>query len=864
MQRATQAVPADAKGVPVPAGQEPGGAEEAAQPAVRGPAAVAPDARKVGVVPARGFAAPASDARLGLACRHCGLPVPVEQPHGPFCCAGCRTVHSILSTEGLDRFYALGGGVGQPIGAMPRPSAREDRDWLPALEQSGRLGEDITRVSCDVQGIHCAACVWLLQEVWNRTPGAIRVDLNPALGRAELVYDPREGSLARFADQVESLGYRLGPAGKTEDRTERSLLVRLGICSALSMNAMMFAFSEHFGMSAADVESFTLFRGLSFALATGAVALGGPVFFRGALAGVRQRVLHLDLPISIGIALAYAGSVLAVLTGAGAAYFDTVTVFVTLMLLGRYLQARAVRRNRDYLLAHDGAEHIRTRRVRGDALERVPVRDLRPGDELLLAPGDLLPVDAAVADESGAVLSLDWVLGESRPRAFAPGEEVPAGAFLAGNRATRVRALRDAEESGLLRLLATPQLRDGNDEELRGRDRFWILVNRTYTGLVLALAAVAGLVWSWIDPSRALSVTTAVLVVTCPCALGIATPLAFDLAIAGLRRFGIFVRNPNLLEKARHVRKLVFDKTGTLTWGGVRVRPIRPMPTGEVRDVLFTLASSSNHPVSVALAHWLTEHGDARLIRSIVAEDRVGEGVRAEAGGHEWRLGRGGFAGPMASGPHEAAVHLSRDGEVLATFAVTEDYRAGAGDEVHALRAAGYATYLVSGDREDRVRAAAQDLGFEPDAVRGEARPEDKAAFLAALDDGDTLMVGDGLNDAPAFEAAFCAGTPALDRPVLPARADFFYAGNGTGAVSRVLVTSRRFHRVVRTNLTLAALYNVVAVGLAMAGVMTPLLCAVLMPISSLVLIGHTMAALRVDLSHLELPQGPVPGGGDR
>jgi Cu2+-exporting ATPase len=274
------------------------------------------------------------------------------------------------------------------------------------------------------------------------------------------------------------------------------------------------------------------------------------------------------------------------------------------------------------------------------------------------------------------------------------------------------------------------------------------------------------------------------------------------------------------------------------------------------------------------VAQWLTEHGDARLIRTLTAEDRVGEGVRAEVEGHEWRLGRGGFAGPRAAGSSEGgssdsgssdgAVHLSRDGEVLATFAVTEDYRAGAGDEVHALRAAGYETYLVSGDRQDRVHAAAQDLGFDTAVVRGEARPEDKAAFLAALDDGDTLMVGDGLNDAPAFEAAFCAGTPALDRPVLPARADFFYAGNGTGAVSRVLATSRRFHRVVRTNLTLAALYNVVAVGLAMAGVMTPLLCAVLMPISSLVLIGHTMAALRVDLSHLELPRGPVPGGGDR
>jgi Cu2+-exporting ATPase len=811
-----------------------------------------------------------SAATVASGCAHCGLPLPAGAPYGAFCCAGCRAVRAILEAEGLDRFYTLGGGEGQPVGRVPKVDPAT-HDWLPELEAGGRLGEQLARVRCDIQGIHCAACVWLLQEVWRRTPGAVRVDLNPALGQAELVYDPRQHTLARYVDEVERLGYRMGPVGKAEARPDRGLLIRLGTCSALAMNAMMFAFSEHFGMSAEDEDSYALFRTLSFVLATAAVLIGGPEFFRGALAGLRRRVLHLDLPISIGIALAYGTSAFGFLTGLGAAYFDTVTIFVTLMLLGRYLQRRAVQRNRDYLLANDGAEHVRVKRVRGDAsgvgaLDRIPVRDVRPGDELLLAPGDLLPVDAVVADAGGAQLSLDWISGESRPRPFAAGEPVPAGAFLGGSRPVRVRVTRDADASGLLRLLATPAQAD---DELRGRERFWVLVNRIYVGLVLGLAALAGLGWAFVDPIKAVGVTTAVLVVTCPCALGIATPLAFDLAVAGLRRFGIFVRNPNLLEKARHVRKLIFDKTGTLTWGGVRVRPLRePEPEPErpdaglqvpVRDLLFTMASSSNHPVSAAVAAWLAEQPGPgpRFVTGLAVEEVVGAGLRARHEGAELRFGKGSFALGDPDAPADGSVCLTRDGRVLAVFAVEEDYRSGAADEIRALAAAGYELHLVSGDRPDRVRRAAADLGFDPDLAQGGVDPERKAALIAALDAGDTLMVGDGLNDAPAFEAAFCAGTPALDRPVMPARADFFYTGLGTGAVSRVLSTAARFHRVVRVNLGLAAVYNLVAVGLAMAGLMTPLLCAILMPLSSLVLIGYTMLALRLDLAHLIRPGGP-------
>ena len=331
-------------------------------------------------------------------CAHCGLPVIGRADR--FCCDGCRTVHGILTAEGLGRFYELGGGTGQPVGAEPRAT---DLDWLPGAEAAGHLADGVTRVVCDLQGIHCTACVWLLQELWRRQPGALRIDLNPALGRAELVYDPRAGTLSQYAARVAALGYRLGPPGKSDTSPQRGLLIRLGVCIALALNAMMFAFAEYLGLAEADGANLTLFRGLSFALSTAAVVVGGPTFFRAAIAGLRQGVLHLDLPISIGIALAWSASALAWISGAGDTYFDTVTVFVALMLVGRYLQAQAVQRNRDYLLANDGAEHLHARRLRDGRLERVSVRRLEVGDELLLAPGDLLPLDAVVLDSCSAL-----------------------------------------------------------------------------------------------------------------------------------------------------------------------------------------------------------------------------------------------------------------------------------------------------------------------------------------------------------------------------------------------------------------------------------------------------------------------------
>lgn len=742
-------------------------------------------------------------------------------------------MHGLLADENLLRFYDLGGRDAGAVGPVP---AVPTFDWFDEYARNGVVG-DVTRVTLDVQGIRCAACVWLLQTVWKRLPGAISIHIDPSLGRATLAWRTTDGTGRAFLGKAAKLGYVLAPASRRLER-DTGLLLRLGVCAAVAMNSMILAVSLYFGLDEVTIETSTgdaslrpLFLWVLAGLGAISVAVGGPVFFRAALAGLRARVVHMDLPISLGVLLAFAGSVHGLLTD-GPTYFDTVSIFVAFMLGGRFLQQRTLARSRDTVLADDGAEHMRARRIGPDGVQLVAVKSLRVGDELLLAPGDLAPVRVRLLDGPGS-FSLDWINGESEPRAYLSGEELPAGAFQAGRRPLRATVAADYEASGLAELLGREPI---DREDTRGKVKFWDRLNRSYATAVLALATVLGLVWWWIDPSKAMPVAVSVLVITCPCAMGIATPLAFHLALAQLRRRGVFVRTRSLLDKVRHVHKVVFDKTGTVTFGGLVATSTQPIDPA-VLPVLATMIASSNHPVSQAILRALPQ---APFDAAIAVEEIAGRGLIGIRDGVEYRLGGRVFAGIGSEERGARECVFARNGELLAHFTLEEDFRAGAGDEVAALQRRGLEVHLFSGDRGDRVAKAASRLGVPAERAHGDMAPEAKAAAILALDSADTMMIGDGLNDAPAFAAAYCAGTPAMDRPVLPARADFCFRGARSGAVQSLFETADLHAAVVRSNLSMALLYNTSTVVVCAMAAMTPVLCAVLMPISSFALVAHT------------------------
>lgn len=699
-----------------------------------------------------------------------------------------------------------------------------------------KKAEGLFRLDLDVQGLSCAACVWLIDQLFRREPGAAAIVVNPALGRIRLTAS-RDFPLQRFVERVESCGYLLGPKLKSEASPSNGLLFRMGIAIAIAMNGMILAISVYAGLT--DGPLHRLFRVLSFGLATLSVFICGSYFGKTALAGLRRGILHLDLPIALGIALAYASSTWAFFAHGLTTYFDTLSVFIALMLVGRFLQMRLIERNQKRLLASDGAEGLYTRRLEGNEVALRKAVEVRQGDTLVLAPGDVVPVSAELLGSEPASFSLDWVNGESVPRMYEAGKSVPAGAFLADSRAQRLRATEDFSASSLVDLLRAPP---GDERDARATT-YWRTFARVYVAAVLIVAAGALIVGyaATSDARAALERVTAVLIVTCPCAFGIATPLAYEIVGARLRKAGLFIRSSSFLDRAAIVRKIVFDKTGTLTTGKLVLEDISPataLSAFHLR-VLKNLAARSTHPKSAALSNAL---GSDEFLADFDAVEVPGRGLEANYGGHRYRLGAAEWI--QSDKRDDADVSFGVDGMLLASFRTVENLRPDAAREVQALRALGFDVGILSGDTLERTNAMAAHCGIPAENAVGGQSAEAKAEWVRAHDQGELLFIGDGINDALVAMEATVSGTPAIDRPFLAARTDFYLVTAGIAPLRLALEQARRLRTVLGFTLSVAIAYNVVTVGLAYAGLMTPLICAILMPLSSLSTIFMVLAML--------------------
>jgi P-type Cu2+ transporter len=741
-------------------------------------------------------------------------------------------VYDLLRGQGLDRYYALRSGPGLAVADAPR--AAGDAAWMAAALQTVDTATGLGRLELDVEGIHCTGCVWLIQEIFRRLHVEGQVVVNPALGTLALSVD---GSfpLQAFAEQLRGVGYRLGPHRKDDRRPSDDLLWRIGVCVALAMNAMIFAIARYAGLEGGTLE--TIFLWLELALATAALVVGGSVFFRAALKGLSRGMVHLDLPITVGLLLGYIGSAASLFADRlNGTYFDTLIVFTTLMLVGRFLRERVLERNRAQLLEDAGIEGLFCRRLEGTKVNVVPVTSIKRGDELLVAPGDVVPV-AAVCGGEAASFSFDWVTGESDVRTFTRGQAVSAGAANATQVATRLEASEDFSHSRLLSLLRAPRPAARHGEAPSPFEsaiaRFWV------PGVLLA--AAGGFAFRFALGMGAwdgLSVAVAVLVITCPCAFGIATPLAHELVLARLRKEGLLVRSTTFLERALSVRRVVFDKTGTLTNGRLELAdnaPLRALPFPD-RVALYNLASRSGHPKSAAIKAAIEAEAQ-RFLDDVDVHEEPGHGLVGIIAGDSYRLG-------SPSGSGDADVVFSKNGREIASFKTREELRGDAKHEVRALAASGLDIWMSTGDSRERAASTAAEVGIARDHTLAGQTPEDKAAFINATDHADTLMIGDGVNDGPAVQAAHCSGTPAAGRAFLASRADFYLLADGLRPVRMGLQAAKRLRQTLRRSLLWAITYNVAALGLCYAGIMTPLLCAVLMPCSSLISIAMVTTAL--------------------
>ena len=675
--------------------------------------------------------------------------------------------------------------------------------------------------------------MWLIDRVFQKQPGAGRCEVNAQTGRLRLLW--RDGFDApSFARALQRFNYLVGPVTDANDTPSesRALAKRVGLAAAFAMNVMLFALPTYFGM-AEDFAYARLFGTLAMGFATLSLLAGGGYFLGKAWRALQIGAMHVDLPIALGICGAYAGSFYGWISGREEyVYFDFVSGFILLMLIGRWAQVAAVERNQRRLLrlqptpprvgviGRDGAICLRSPDT------------LRPGDEFVVGAGETVPV-AAKLTSAEAGMNLAWINGEAEPRVFRAGQRVPAGAQNAGRDEIRLCAV-EGWAGSLLAELLKPVERAEQHDGLVAR------VVQVYLIAIIATAVLAGAGWLWFtgDGLHAGAVVTAVLVVSCPCALGLAFPLADEMATVALRRRGVFVRAGDLWPRLAKLRRVVFDKTGTLTLETPRLgnpdvlNTLRPEAVGALR----ALVEDNLHPAARALHEAILVAGLDGPRPAGEVHETIGSGVALGF----WSLGRAGWKAPVGGD-----VVLAWGGEVVAAFSLAEAARADAAAEIAALRRRRLDVAILSGDRPEKVGALAAGLGLGAESAIGGLSPREKADWIDAAGAETTLMLGDGANDSLAFDRAGCRGTPVVHRGVLAEKADFYYLGRGIDGIRALLEVNdarRATHLVL---LVFMIAYNLTAVGLAVSGHMSPLLAAVLMPLSSLATLAIVGLGLR-------------------
>ena len=711
------------------------------------------------------------------------------------------------------------------------------------------LDSGLSHIDLAVEGVSCAGCMSKIERGLSALPDVTLARVNLTDRRVALEW--KQGALdpARFIDRLAELGYKAYPfepvRAEALETEQASFLLRcLGVAAFAAMNVMMLSVPVWSGnVSDMIPEQRDFFHWLSALIALPAAAFAGQPFFRSAWRSLRARSTNMDVPISIGIVLALAMSVTETVNHAEHAYFDAALMLITFLVAGRYLDQSMRRKTRAVAgnLAALKAETA-TKFVGADEISEVPIAAIQAGDIVLLRPGERCAVDGSVI-EGRSKIDQSLITGETLPIKAEPGTAVYAGTLnLSG--ALRVRVAAAAEGTLLAEIARLLE------NAVQGRSRYVRLADRAsrlYAPVVHAAALLTMLGWvafgaSWHD---AIITAIAVLIITCPCALGLAIPAVQTVASGAMFRSGVLLNSGDAIERLAEVDRIVFDKTGTLTLPELDVTNAAAIPQAEFA-LAGRLALSSHHPVAAAVAR---AAGANKPLAGI--EEVPGQGVRGLLGEIEIRLGRPSFcdadrqANEILCSDPEASVVAFRHGNDCHVFAVRQRLRSDAADAVAKLMRAGIAVEILSGDREPAVKHASHLLGIHE--WRAGVTPADKIARIDELkrQDFKVMMVGDGMNDAPALAAAYVSMSPISATHLSRATADLVFLGDRLAPVVTAIGFSRKALRLMRQNLWLAAGYNVLAVPLAIAGLATPLVAAAAMSGSSLVVILNALRAHR-------------------
>lgn len=801
-------------------------------------------------------------------CFHCGLPLPpddtyravIQDEERQFCCFGCQSVCSAIYEAGLEGFYQR-----TPDGTLLAPPPEPPKDL--GLYDLDEVQEEFVRdlgeereIHLLVEGIHCAACVWLIERTLGRLNGVLSAQVNLAGKRLLLRWDNSRIKLSSIIERLATIGYTAVPfdpeaAEGTIKRQNRALLFRMAFAGFAMMNLMWISIALYTGADTADDGKFLgLFQWLGFALATPTLFYSGWPFLKGAWSGLRHWHLTMDLPIAVGASTTYLYSVYVTLseTSVGDVYFDTVVNFMFVILVGRFLEAMS---KRHAVAASQRLLDLQPRvaTVLQDNEEKImPIRSVKAGNRVLVRAGYKIPVDGVVLDGSSMV-DESMLSGESEPLGKVAGSTVSAGTVNVSSALTIevTGTLRNTSLGRIIQLVEEAQASKAPIQCIADRIVPWFVM------ITLLLASTTFLWWFGTNFELALMAATSVLIITCPCAFGLATPMAIAVAAGQGARHGILVKNGEVLEVLSHVNHVVFDKTGTLTTGRMSVQQIvasAPWSEDELLHLAAVVERYSEHSIGKAIVEAAEErHIDVGSKRPEAFEGKPGSGVTALVDGHSVVIGTSDWLSRQHVAVDETlvetihtlereavtCVHVAIDGVYAGLIGIADQLRPDARGLVDSLRAVGIRMTLLSGDRRRVAEAVADKLGGMQ--VIAEVRPEEKDRVIAGLQEqGEWVaMVGDGVNDAAALIRANVGIAVGSGTDVSLESADIVLMSDELDKVRLATALSRRTLRTIRQNIGISILYNIIMVPLAMMAFITPLFAAIAMPISSLLVIGN-------------------------
>lgn len=774
---------------------------------------------------------------IATRCTHCGESCedsPIHLEDKPFCCEGCKLVYEILQENGLGNYYRIENRPG--VSQLKR--TKEEYAYLDDAEIQSKLidyqDKHLTKVRFYLPDIHCSSCIWLLENLYRLHPAIQQSEVNFLNRTLSVRYSTEETSLRKVVELLASIGYApsLQLAQVDEPKTpavSRLLYYQLGLAGFAFGNIMLFSFPEYLGLEDAKFTQF--FSYLSLALAIPVMVFSGRHYVQSSYLALKNRSLNLDVPLALGMFALFFRSAYEILSGTGVGYLDSFSGLVFFLLIGRWFQQKTYHHlsfERNYRSYFPIAVQVKA----DGKLQQKALQKLEIGDIIFIKNEEIIPVDAILL-KGRARIDYSFVTGESAPIEKKPGEKVYAGGKQLGER-IELRVCKKVEQSYLIQLWNHQTFQQKEESSTR----LATLIGRWFTYAILVIAAAVLIYWIPRDSGIAIHAFTSVLIVACPCAVALSIPFTYGNVLRILARYQFYVKNVQVIERLQHLTDIVFDKTGTLTETTHKKLQFIGTPlTQEQQQLIKSLVIHSSHPLSQSINHYFDTVEALEDVQDY--EEIKGKGIAAIINGQHLRLGAADFMLDINNTIQtpEKGVYVERNQELLGYFQLRPTYRTGLYNLLKVLKGK-YQLHLLSGDT-DAERQQLQPYFGEASQLHFQQSPTDKLHFIEQLQQQQrsVLMVGDGLNDAGALQQSDVGLVITEQLNNFSPACDAILAAEELERLPQFIRYARAAQWIVFASYSLALIYNVIGLGFAVQGLLSPVIAAILMPLSSVTIV---------------------------